>query len=252
MGSAFSTKTFDGKLTAAELQQAYQKYVHECTMEYGSDPYNGSFSTLPTLQVKLDVFPNQQAADTHIADNTTKWEYALAVRYKDVRTEYVKKPTFNGVADTGSQISVVLGSECELEEPRTTYQCRAVVRMLQPLRPDAAPTAPIAAADQLTPSQKTKLVKLYNDFAARRKTFQEIGAELHGILERIKIVHQEPEKDDFSKIKKLHARRKKAWATLKKAAVKLRDADLKLSARLYKTEIVDHGTHWLVGGWCAT
>jgi hypothetical protein len=252
MGACFNDHTFDGKLTIAELTKAYNAYVEELRDEYGTDPYNGTLSTLSGVTVREDkTFESYNEASEYVANNTQKWENALAVRYKDTGTEFTKKPTFNGSTDDSRHIRVVLGVDCELEELRASHECKAIVRLLAPLNPNAPPSAPAAVADQLTASQKDKLLKLYNEWAARRQTFNQLSADLCVICERLKIAHQEPKADDFSQLKKLHTRRKKAWAALKKAAIKLRDADLKLGARLYKSQHVDHGTRWLVGGWCA-
>ena len=253
MGAAFSSRTFDGKLTQDELQRAYHKYVQECISEYGTDPYNGSFSTLDRIQISQEEFPTQIAAEEHIANNTQKWEYALAVRFKDTRKTYSKQPTFGGEDTQNRLIHIHLGNECELEEPRDVYACRAVGKMVENPDPNSRVyTTMVVPADQLTNSQKLKMVKLVNEWHARREVFTRLAAEVNAICERVKVIHKEPEASDFSQLKKLHTQRKRAWTALRKAAMKLRDEDLKLSARLYKTEEVNHGTHWLVGGWCAT
>jgi hypothetical protein len=248
MGSCFNEQVWEGTLTDTQVAEEYRKYVERCEIEYGTDAYNGTFSTLPNIQIEKRVFNNHEEARVHVMNNTRKWENALAVKYKDVRKENTKEPTFGGKTwKEKTRYHVVLGGNTELDQPRDVHNCRAVMTDFD--RDTRATT--VLIADQLTGAQKAKLVKLYNEWSARSAAHQKIATDLVALCERIRQVRETVEPADFAQLKKLYTQRKKAWAALGKASVKLRDLDLKLSARLYKTEEVDHGLKWFVGGWCA-
>lgn len=248
MGSCFNEQVWDGTLTDTQVAEEYRKYVEQCQIEYGTDAYNGTFSTLPNIQIDKRVFNNHEEARVHVMNNTRKWENALAVKYKDVRKENTKEPTFDGkTLKQQMRYSVTLGGNTELDQPRDTYTCRAVVVDFN----FADKVNRVLVAEQLTDAQKAKLTKAHGEWAARHDAHKAVTTELVALCERIKLVRETVETADFARLKKLYAQQKKTWAALGKASVKLRDLDLKLSARLYKTEEVDHGLKWFVGGWCA-
>lgn len=248
MGSCFNEQVWDGTLTDTQVAEEYRKYVEQCQIDYGTDAYNGTFSTLPRIQIDKKVFDNHEAARVHVMNNARKWENALAVKFKDVRKENTKEPTFDGKTwKEKTRYTVVLGGNTELDQPRDVHTCRAV---MTDFNRDTREKS-VLVADQLTGAQKAKLVKLYNEWAARHAAHTAVAAELVALCERIKLVRETVAATDFARLKKLYAQQKKTWVALGKASAKLRDADLKLSARLYKTEEVDHGLKWFVGGWCA-
>jgi hypothetical protein len=248
MGACFNELVWEGTLTDTQLANQYQKYVDECQVEHGTDAYNGTFSTLPRIQIDKKEFGSHQLASEYVMNNTSKWEHALAVKFRDVRKENTREPTFDGKTwKEKTRYPVPLGGNTELDQPRDAYNCRVVMTDFK--RDSLAKF--VIVADQLTESQKAKLVKLYNEWAARHAAYMTVSAELVALCERIKQVRETVETADFARLKKLYAQQKKTWLALGKASVKLRDLDLKLSARLYKTEEVDHGLKWFIGGWCA-
>lgn len=249
MGSCFNERVWEGTLTDTQLAERYRELVDAHRIEYGTDAYNGSFSTLPHVQIHKQEFGSQNEARDYACNKSSKWDHAVAVKFREVVENPVKFPTFNGKTLKENTLhTVVLGGNTELDQPRDVYYCRAVVKEYNHATRLGTTTV---TADQLTGSQKAKLVKLYNEWSARHDTHQKIATELVALCERIKQVRQTVEAADFARLKKLHAQRKKAWVALSKASVKLRDLDLRLSAGLYKTEKVYNGLKWFVGGWCA-
>jgi hypothetical protein len=96
MGAHFHTEVFDGKLTPKQLEKAYNDRVENLRDEYGSNAYNGTFSTLHGIKVDARVFETQREADDYLDGVCEKWGNAVAVKYKDRREEKTKEPTFEG------------------------------------------------------------------------------------------------------------------------------------------------------------
>lgn len=238
MGACFNSESFDGTLNDAGLTRAYNARVRDLTEEFGTDAYNGTFSTLRGLTVSDKLFDSYQEAETYVADNTAKWENALAVKYKDTNKETTKAPTFNNVKR----------EECTLVA-LDDYTLLAVVKHGETVNGKYETRALVA--DQLPASKRTKLIALYNDYVQKARVYNEIKAAFLQLVAQVSDVLFTPEKTVFAELKKLHGHRARAYKAMRKAAEKLKTADIKCSAGLYATKLVDKGTKWLVGGWCA-
>lgn len=81
MGACSVAVAFPGNLTEAEVEKRYTELVRQQTVEYGTDPYNGTFATLPSLTIYTGKrFENFITADDYCLEHSEKWENAVAVK----------------------------------------------------------------------------------------------------------------------------------------------------------------------------
>ena len=71
-----------GNMTIQEVKKAFQERHARDIVEYGTDAYNGSWSTIQYVKVIDKVYETQNEASDYCLDNAEKWEYAIAVKYK--------------------------------------------------------------------------------------------------------------------------------------------------------------------------
>lgn len=242
MGAVLHCETFDGKLTADEVRQQYLSRRDEMEYEHGTDPYNGTWSTLDGfIQIHNQVLDSYKAADEFIDKNSDKRGCAHAVRFKDVRTETAKEPTFRG-----KKLNETLHNSVCVPE-NENYIPRAVTRVMLPQTWDSV----VVAADQLKPAEQEKLVAAMQAWLASLSACGDNRKALGEILKRIENPRAEVAAADFAEVKKLRKQVEKTFAALSKAASKLYSLDKKHADNLYASRQVDHGTQWLVGGLCA-
>lgn len=236
MGAHFEHRTFDGKLSKAELQRQYDAYISDTLREHGTDAYNGTLTTTSGLEIEDRVFDNEQAAYDYVADNTRKWEAARAVKFKDIRTEIAKEPTFNGRPMSHS-FGLAIG-DVTLRSVNNVY---------------SGGQSQLFAADQLSAAHKEKAVALYRDYHNKASSFGEIKQQISVLLaNKFQDFKAElPTTAEYDELKRLMKLRKRAWLALEKAANKMKEFDFKQAAKLYATKSVDHGIQWFVGGWAA-
>ena len=152
MGSHFACETFDGNLNSIELRSQYEQRVDELTHEHGTDPYNGTLATTTGLRIHGAEFESRDAAEQYVSEHTTKWGAAMAVRYKDIRTEPATEPTFEGKPVAGfGYLSVGNRTLRALTLKYTEPGRRAV------------------AADQLTAAQQVSVLALFNDYDLKNR-----------------------------------------------------------------------------------
>jgi hypothetical protein len=237
MGSHFEHRVFDGKLNKTELQRQYDAYISRALYEYGADAYNGTLTTTRGLEVEDRVFDNEQAAHDYVANNTRKRGAARAVKFKDIRTEVVKEPTFNGKPQSQS-FGLTIG-DIALRSVNNVYT--------------GGGQSQLFAADQLPEAHKAKAITLYRDYHNKASSFGGIKQQISVLLaNKFQDAKSElPTTADYAELKRLVKLRKRAWGALEKAAVKMKEFDIKQAAKLYATKSVDNGLKWLVGGWAA-
>jgi hypothetical protein len=80
MGACFQAYSVDGKKTAQELKVDFQRVQEQDRYENGHS-YSGGFGQCSGLNVTNNVFPDRNAADEWLGDNTKKWDAAKAVRF---------------------------------------------------------------------------------------------------------------------------------------------------------------------------
>ena len=242
MGACFHTEVFDGKLTPKELEKAYNDRVESLRDEYGSNAYNGTFSTLHGITVGNRVFETQREADDYLDGVCEKWGNAVAVKYKDRREEKTKEPTFEGKPSKEYNCSVIItdASDC-------SYGLRCAISVLA--SPDYR--RKILIADQLTPAQRAQFAKVYNTWQTKHMSAKIIDQQFR---ETLSMIGQTKERITNAMLKSLKVcgfQRHGLRAAADIAAQKLRTLDEKLAKKLYVTKTVDHGEQWLVGGVCA-
>jgi hypothetical protein len=241
MGACFVTTAFDGKLTAQQLTQAYDSHVENLRHEHGSNPYNGTFSTLNGISVENQVFNTQTEAENYLESRCAKWENAVAVRFKHSTQETTKEPTFRGKTSeqTADAIFVTVNSVSQ------TYVLRCIVNTYEDGKRQTV------SADQLTDAQRKKLDGLYSAWHAKNLQLQEVGLHFRTALQEVGQTKQPITNELLKRLKVYGNQRHKLMAAADEAAQKLREADEKFAAKLYETKTVEHGEQWLVGGVCA-
>lgn len=235
MGACFVTELFDGNLSKSELRRQYEARLSELTAAYGTDAYNGTLTTTSGCEIEDRLFDSRAAAEEYVANRTQKWEAAVAVRFKDIRTEVAKAPTFNGKDGNHAIFAAVDG-----------HALRTVTRVWQ-----NGTSVPIAA-DGLTTSQKAAAIALYNDYETKARAAKALQQAVSDMLGRMTPAFSEPPTAaQLRELQKAAKQRLKASNVAKKASDKLIAFDNKHTPKIYATKQVDHGTLWLVGGWAA-
>ena len=236
MGSCFVRELFDGKLNNTELRRQYDAYISATEYEHGAGAYNGTLTTTSGLFIEDRVFDNEQAAYDHVINNTRKWEAARAVKFHDIRAEVAKEPTFNGKPQSHS-FGLAIG-DVVLRSVNSVWM---------------GDQSQLMAADQLSEAHKSKALALYRDYHNKAASFGGIKQQISVLLEdKFQDAKSElPTTADYTELKRLVKLRKRAWVALEKAALKMKEFDIRQAAKLYATKSVDYGLKWFVGGWAA-
>ncbi len=241
MGAVLYHEIFEGKLTEDQVRKEYLSRRENMMYEHGTDPYNGTWSTLDEhVVIHKEVLDSHNAASDFIDQRCKKRGAAHAVQYKDVRNETVTEPTFRGKKwhEHG---------HLQFNNPDSTpYSTRAIVRIWKQNN-----DLEFAAADSLSPSVQTKLVDAATIWWEKKRAYDGILAPLSGLSQKIPAPRLEVTAADFASMKSLRKQLLKAHAALCKAADKLCELDKKHAEKLYSSADVDHGAQWLVGGLCA-
>jgi len=74
-----------------QLKKKFYKIKDQCTREYGTDPYNGTWSTIPGVKIISDPFPEMKSwtkkkkykVIDYLLNHSEKWENALAVKTRN-------------------------------------------------------------------------------------------------------------------------------------------------------------------------
>jgi hypothetical protein len=242
MGACFHTEVFDGKLTPKELEKAYNDRVESLRDEYGSNAYNGTFSTLHGITVGNRVFETQREADDYLDGVCEKWGNAVAVKYKDRREEKTKEPTFEGKLSKEYNCAVIItdASDC-------SYGLQCAINAI---------TAPdykrrLLIADQLTQTQKSQFLKAYNTWREKHQAAAVASQNFQGALSLVGGTKEPITTEMLKPLKVFGNQRHKLRAAADVAALRLRTVDTKFAEKLYATKTVDRGEQWLVGGVCA-
>ena len=69
MGANFDSRTYDGDMSKAEVQKAFNDAQDDAQSYYGNNPYNGSISNCDrTIQFRSQVFDNENDAYDALMD----------------------------------------------------------------------------------------------------------------------------------------------------------------------------------------
>jgi hypothetical protein len=242
MGACFVTEVFDGRFTQKELAQRYKNRVDELTDEYGSNAYNGTFSTLRGLHIEPRVFETQREAEDYLDGVCEKWADAIAVKFKDRREEKTKEPTFNGKLrkDHNCFGIVIDASDC-------SYSLRCAISVMT--KPDYK--RQLLTADQLTPSQRVQFIKTYDKWLVKHQAAADAEQNFQRALSLVSGTKEPITAEILRPLKIFGNQRHKLRKAADAEAAWLKAVDTKFAEKLYATKTVDHGEQWLVGGVCA-
>jgi hypothetical protein len=238
MGACFVSTTFDGTLNRTELRRQYDAYITDTLHEHGTDAYNGTLTTTSGLLVDDEdrVFDTEQAAYEYVINNTQKWQEARAVKFRDVRTEDDKQPTYNG-----QPLRFGVGLRAD----------KVTLRSVNAVFENG--NTRVIAADQLPEAHKAKAVALYTDYADKLRAYNGLRQQIDlAIVEKFQDVKAElPTTADYAELKRLLKQRKRAYVAAEKACMKMQDFDIKQAAKIHSVKQVNYGLKWFVGGWAA-
>lgn len=230
MGSHNTSHTFDGALTPTQLREAFLELQEQLVIEYGTDPYNGTFSTCDGLLIdESKVFDSEREADEYALQHAEKWGPAVAVRARQVETTTTQflfdgKPSYNFGGPVGSYFASAHGMA-------TKFQ----------------------AADQLTAAEKTTAVKLYE---AHRATEQAYKAACHNLQAHVSPIMQDyatPVPSGWTTaLKALRKQCVKAEKAKTAASDKWHDFSDRMKAKYITTTTKELGQVWWVAGWAAS
>lgn len=81
MGAHDVMARFEGSLSKTELQKAFREMQEALTIEYGTNPYNGTFATCSGLIVDGDgPWASAEEAKEYALNKAQKWGPAVAVQ----------------------------------------------------------------------------------------------------------------------------------------------------------------------------
>lgn len=83
MGACNISMKIKGDKTSAEVRKAFNERQESDREEYGTDSYNGTFSTVHGLKITSLLFDTPQEAYDYLDTKIEKYEPAVAVRFKD-------------------------------------------------------------------------------------------------------------------------------------------------------------------------
>ena len=241
MGACFHTEVFDGKLTPKELEKAYNDRVESLRNEFGSNAYNGTFSTLHGITVGNRVFETQREAADYLDNVCEKWGNAVAVKYKDRREEKTKEPTFAGKLSKEYNCAVIItdASDC-------SYGLRCAINVMQ-----TPGVRRLLTADQITPAQRIQFDKIYATWREKHDAARKADGTFREALNTVSTTKDPITTEMLKPLKIFGNQRHKLRAAADVAALRLRTVDAKFAEKLYATKTVDRGEQWLVGGVCA-
>ena len=86
MGACFDTMEIRTK-SEKLLKSKFKKIQDQCRREYGTNPYNGTWTTLEGIRVINDPMPGKKwtakkkmMIEDYLEEKAQKWEFALAVK----------------------------------------------------------------------------------------------------------------------------------------------------------------------------
>lgn len=248
MGANFESVELDGSLTNEQVRKKYGELVREQEYEYGHGGYSGTFATLAGIEVQSRVFDNRKMAEDYLVETHHKRDPAIAVKFKDNRREVIKRPTFGGnpVSNDwrGPKPIEVIYYYSERPSQDAPYSCHT--------KSVALVGNEVLFADQLKPEDLEKLKKCWMGYDLAGKEWKNLDGIMQGLLKKMGNMEEDFTTEEWSELKKTRRSLKKALMEREKTKKKFLELDTKLGERLYEYETKDHGTKWLVGGWCAS
>jgi len=240
MGSSYEEMTLED-MSVDKVQQRWGEIKHQCAAEYGTDAYNGTFSTIQSLQVVTQTFDDIEAARDYVAENAQKWEYAIAVRFKASKEQTVKETTFEGkpkseAANRWSHDEVLGPLKTMLftgYEHDNSYSYRRVL------------------CDQLSTARNRLIGEAADKAVASRKDYKDAFRRLQQLCSQAEDFSEDFPIVQWQEMKRLRKSLPKLKAKYDQLVAALRERDENYSKSHCKSKTVDLGTKWLIGGWCS-
>lgn len=226
MGGHSVSARFDGRLTRPQLEREYDKMVEELRVEYGTDPYNGTFSTCSGLTILDEVFDTGREAEDWILERATKWEDALAVRVRNVEKK-TKGFTYGVFGNRDAADAVLEGYNREVG------------------------SFELHPADELTSAEARKGIKLFTAYFKNTERDEAIRG-LNDLERALNSIHTPLPKGFMRDVNA--ARRRLLKAETKHQANKVAWEAFNTAMReKYHTTTTEKGdAYWLVAGWAAS
>ncbi len=233
MGAEFSYRIIDKpNATHAELQQEWKSIVEQCVYESGHDSYSGTLKECAGMQIVNKHFPSVDKAFDWLEGNTEKWDAAKMVSYDDVVEKNTSKITFGGKE---------LPSWLRFTGLPFRAQCLA-------LQSSGGPRY----ADQLSETQNRLLKQAYEKFEEINETIKPFKKSLERLTANVGNLEHPFSSEEWKELKKSRETVLKLLPKLEKAKSDLLLRDTKYAKKLLKTETINNGKKWLVGGWCSS
>jgi hypothetical protein len=243
MGAIFVVVEFDGNLSAKELKEQYHDLVEEQRYEYGNGGYSGTFATLDAgVVMQSRIFPNRKEAEDHIEKVHRKRSPALAVQFKDIVNESVKKPTFN----VESHIQFLGAKKLTLKNAEE-YHAKAVGSIFN----RTTGQYDVVVADQIKETDKQKLYESWKLLYDAFLIWKNLDEKMKVLVGKINKIEEDFTVEDWKELKTVRKSIKKIMEIRENTKEKFMSLDTKLGERLHKSAEKDNGIKWLIGGWCA-
>lgn len=229
MGSHSISTSWDGKLTPEQVRQKFSVLLADDRHENGHGGYTGSWGTMNGISFpRVDTFPTQEAAEDYCLNNTSKWDNAMAVKYKHITKTLTKQPTFNGKPRQEGYGTVAYYRDYKNGQSFLVF------------------------ADQVTLVNRGKVEKLEKDYAEANRAYHIAQRDLD---ETIGLIKKPPKDGDHSDVLvPLPVRREaflRAERVARENAAALKALQEKLIADLYSYS-ENSEVRWMIAGWAAS
>ncbi len=226
MGATTLRRNLAGNLTPEQVTAEFRRWQEQDRVEHGSDPYNGTWSTIHGLMFRGTSATVHDLTDLDPADDLEKRE-AVALRCRVPKRVFTKTPTFGG------------------QPPTTTLERHAYeVNHRGVLATAGLPAMAILPADGLSTTARTRLARLVE---ASNRT----ARWLAGARTALNVIIAGITKPDYdlvcADLKKARVAFFVAQGAKAKADAKLKTYDDKLVAQLW-AETIEEEIQWVVVG----
>lgn len=228
MGATNISMYLPGTLTKEQVKAAFQKRKDEDRVEYGTDSYNGSFSTIDSVRIEDRVFDTVREAEDYCLNNAEKWSYAVAVKTRS-KTTTRKRMLFTKAEKDVHWRSLLIGEVWVSVEG--SYK--------------------LGVADEVPARDQKRLLTLWHKRMALAKAYEVAERDVSDLM-------RQAAQSTFDVTTAWVSSLRKAVKARRQAAVK-RDAvvltftamEKQLANEHYPEQVVDGEMQWIIAGWAA-